>query len=266
MRLAVVVALAIPLAAHDLYLMPGRFTVKPGQTLQIAIHSGDAFPESENAPVMARLRDVKLAGTSATGLRDAGKKAAAEVAIASPGSLILTTRTIANFIEMKPEEFDKYLHEEGLEEIRQYREKHGEAKTPGRERYAKFAKAIITSGAPDEGYRKAVGFAIEIIPEQSPATVRAGGELPVQILLHGKPAAGLAIEAANESETKVVGRADAAGRIRIPITRAGRWRIHALAMQRAKEPKGSGDASADAKSQAADWESFWASLTFEIRP
>ena len=150
--------------------------------------------------------------------------------------------------------------------MRLYRKEHGERDKPGRERYAKFAKAILTSGAADDGYKKPTGFAIEIIPEQNPALLKTGDELSVQVLLDGKPAFNLSVEAANETETKIIGRLDTAGRIRIPIARAGRWRIHTVAMQRASQVKGPGDASADAKAKRADWESYWASLTFEIRP
>lgn len=264
-RIGILLAAVAQLGAHDLYLMPGQFTVKPGQRLSIAIHNGDAFPESENSPVISRLREVKLGGVPVEKLREAKNKAIGEVAIRSQGSLILTTRTIPNFIELKADDFEKYLLEEGLEDVRLYRNAHGETGQPGRERYAKFAKAIVTSGAADDGYKKPVGFAIEIIPEQNPATLKVGGELSVQVLWNGQPAFNLSVEAANETETKAIGRLDSAGRIRIPITRAGRWRIHTVAMQRASQATGSGDSSADAKSKPADWESYWASLTFEIR-
>jgi len=254
------------LFAHDLYLMPAKFTVKPGDRLTVAIHNGDAFPESENSPVLNRLRDVKLGNAPVRGLRDLQNKATGEVTVGGKGTFILTTRTIPSFIELKPAEFENYLIEESLDHVRQYRQEHNESSKPGRERYAKFAKAIVTSGTPDDGYKKPAGFAIEFIPEQNPATLKTGDELTVQVLHDGKPSFNLSVEASNESETKIVGRLDSSGRIRIPITRAGRWRLHTVAMRRAAQPKANGDASEDALKQAADWESFWASLTFEIHP
>ena len=83
-------------AAHDLYLLPERFRVKPGETLSIALHNGDAFPESEaNAPI-ARLRDTALRGAGSTAdvinLHDVGKETlgtvkvpALEICCSSPG-------------------------------------------------------------------------------------------------------------------------------------------------------------------------------------
>jgi hypothetical protein len=43
-------------AGHDLDLLPERFHVATGETLTIALHNGDASPESEaNAPLEKRL-------------------------------------------------------------------------------------------------------------------------------------------------------------------------------------------------------------------
>ncbi|MEO8027241.1 MAG: DUF4198 domain-containing protein [Bryobacteraceae bacterium] len=263
--LALLLAASAILAAHDLYLMPDVFSVKPGQRLIFGIHDGDAFPQSEESPIISRLRDTKLAGVPATNIRGQKNRAVGEVAVKTAGTLILTTATIPGFIELEASKFETYLTLEGLDQVLRYRREHNETKKPGRERYSKFAKSIIQSGAPDDGYRKPVGFPIEIIPERNPATVRVGDILSVQVLRDGKPAFQLSFEASNETETRVIGRLDSSGRISIPITRAGRWRLHTVAMRRADQTKAIGDASPEAKAQAADWESVWASLTFEIR-
>ena len=50
-------------------------------------------------------------------------------------------------------------------------------------------------------------------------------------------------------------RTGADGRARLPLNRAGRWLVKAVHM-----------IAVPASDPAADWESFWASLTFEVRP
>ncbi len=57
----------------------------------------------------------------------------------------------------------------------------------------------------------------------------------------------------HKSQTTVAGRTKSEGRVSINVDRAGKWRLHAIKMERCAEP------------QVADWESYWASLTFEIR-
>jgi hypothetical protein len=80
----------------------------------------------------------------------------------------------------------------------------------------------------------------------------------VQVLFKGAPAKDVAIESAyleaGKAKIEIVGRTDAKGRVRVPIKAMGPHKLHALVMERCVEPK------------VADWESFWASLTFEIQP
>ena len=53
-----------------------------------------------------------------------------------------------------------------------WREAHGEADRPGRERYSKYVKSIILAGKGDEYYRERTGLVIEIVPEVDPYSVR----------------------------------------------------------------------------------------------
>jgi uncharacterized GH25 family protein len=52
----------------------------------------------------------------------------------------------------------------------------------------KFAKALIAvASADDDGYKKALGHMLEIVPASNVMKVRAGDELSFKILLDGKP-------------------------------------------------------------------------------
>ena len=134
------------------------------------------------------------------------------------------------------------------------RAQRGETDKPARERYTMFAKSILLAGQPNDGYKRALGLPIEIVPEKDPYSVKNGESLPVQVLFKGAPAAGLAMMAAlageNAGKNQTVGKTDALGRIVIPV-KAGKWRLHTIHMERASDSE-------------ADWESFWATLTFEI--
>lgn len=255
---------AIPayLPAHDLYILPDAFVVAAKGEIRVAYHNGDSFPESEAAPTLARLKEAQLRSKSTSvpvqSLTVDGKKAIGTVEVPSTsGNLLLSVHTVPNFISLDPEKFLAYLKEEGLTKVIQWRAEHGESKTPGRERYSKFAKSLLLSGTPDEYYKQVLGFPIEIIPEANPYRLHSGDKLTVRVMFRGKPAADLQLEAAwtaeGKSRTRVIGRTDSEGRILLPIAAAGKWRLHALMMERCAEPA------------AADWESFWASLTFQTR-
>lgn len=247
-----------PLLAHDLYLMPASFYVTPGERIVVSINNGDSFPQSEVAPQVNRLQDTDLITPTAiynmTSVGVNGKSVQGEVNIKAKGTLILAARTIPAYIDQEPGKFRDYLKQEGLTDILAQQQPEQLA----RERYSEYAKALIQSEASDEFSSHVVGFMIEIIPEKNPFTLHAGEELPIQVLVRGRPAADLQIEAARAqsgpAEVKVVGRTDANGHATIPITGPGKWRLHTISMHKCSDP-----------TLGQCWESFWASLTFEIR-
>lgn len=254
--------LAFPLAAHDLYFMPATFRPKPGKRLQLAFHNGDSFPESENVSPIARTRDAqvlsKTGSAPITGLRESGKKVIGGAKLPGGGDLILTGRTIPNLIELQPEKFEEYLKEEGLAHVMKWRADNGQSKTPGKERYSKYVKSLVLAGKPSGYFNHVVGFTIEIVPETNPSLLKPGEMLPVVVLFRGKPAADLQVESAvappsGPTKVTIAGRTDKDDRIAVPVESKGKWRLHALLMERCAEPA------------VADWESFWASLTFEVQ-
>jgi hypothetical protein len=246
---------------HDMYIMPSTFFPAGGATITAGFHAGDSFPESEVSGRIEKLVQPRVLwqGGEApfANLRVAGKRVLGEVTPGGTGELIMAVNTMKALIELEPARFTAYLNEEGLADVIAWRSAHGETTRPGKERYSKYAKSLLLAGMPNAFARHAVGFTIEIVPEADPDRLKAGEPLPVQVIFRGKPAAGLQIETAwagaAGSKTTVVGRTDADGRFLVPLTAAGKWRIHTIRMERCPEPA------------VADWESYWASLTLEIR-
>ncbi len=245
---------------HDLYFLPRQFRIAPGRTLTVALHNGDSFPDSEVAA-----RPEYLAGAAALTkagsaplerLRVEDKALVAEVTPTGAGTVMLVANSRPRTLVMKPAAFESYLKEEGLDHVVRWRAAHGESAQPGKERYSKYVKSILIAGEPDDTFSRVLGTPVEIVPESNPGLAKPGSLLPIRLLFRGQPAAGVQIEAAwasPDGRTKrgAIGRTDAEGRLRVPIEAAGRWRLHALVMERCAEPT------------VADWESFWSSLTFE---
>jgi hypothetical protein len=256
-----VAALAGRLCAHDLYLMPDRFLTKPGAPLRVVFQNGDEFPKGTSAVKPERLRNTRLvsqAGTAEfTGIAAEAKQTVASVKAPGPGLAILTSSTLPGFIELDAVKFKSYLEHENLTNAIQWREKHGETGKPGRERYSKYVKSMIRVDRSDGFFAHKTGLTIEIVPEADPYSLKPGQNLPVQVLFRGQPAVDVAVESAwlegGKSKLETIGRTDGEGRIQIPVKAAGPHRLHAIAMERCADPK------------AAGWESFWASLTFEIQ-
>jgi len=257
----VLLSAAVALNAHELYLMPSTFFPNQGATITLGFHVGDSFPESEVSGRLDRLRNPRLIWQNGAGeirnLRIDSKRIAGDAVAGGTGELIAAVNTAPALIELDPAKFTEYLNSEGLSDVIAWRARHGEAAKPGRERYSKYAKGILVCGAPNGFATRPIGYVIEIIPETDPYTLKPGDQLPIQVLFRGKPAAGLQIESAWAAQTgrktTVAGRTGSGGRLKVPLPSAGLWRIHTIRMERCGEPA------------VADWESFWASLTFELR-
>ena len=87
-----------------------------------------------------------------------------------------------------------------------------------------FAKALLTCVEPGDVARKVVGHALEIVPVALPP----GGSISIQVLLHGKPAGGVAVEIVSSGgERKKAGLSDGEGKMRIEVGAAGVYRVTA---------------------------------------
>jgi hypothetical protein len=260
MRTALLFTLTAALFGHDLYLRPRLFRFTPGQAGTVEFHNGEAFPESQVPPVLARLQGTKVLFPNGqqplTGVRIVGQAGFGDFKAPAAPAFLVVGHTIPNFIELDPKKFEEYLAHERLTAASEWRKAHGESAKPGRELYSKYVKTVLHTGAPDAFVTRPTGAKIEFVPLADPATKKPGDKLTVQILFNGAPAPNLHVEAASASGKNVketpIGRTNSQGQIDIPLDSPGLWKLHAIHMQRRADTK------------QADWESHWASLTFEV--
>ena len=112
------------------------------------------------------------------------------------------------------------------------------------------------SGSPGEAQGdRALGFTLELVAERNPYTLRSDRDLPVRLTYEDRPLAGALVVAMNRLNPaeKLSARTDKEGRVRFKLRPGGIWLIKAVHMVPA--PAGT----------HADWASYWASLTFELR-
>jgi hypothetical protein len=261
MRTLLTLTLTAGLFGHDLYLRPRIFRLAPGQAGEVEFHNGEAFPNSQVPPVLARLRGMKVLSPKSeqplTGVRIVGKAALGSFNAPESPAFLVVGETTPNYIELPAPKFEEYLAHESLVSISEWRKAHGEASKPGREMYSKYVKAILHTSAADAFVTKPVGQTIEFVPMVDPASLKPGDKLTVRILFRGSPAADLHVEASSATggavKERQLGRTDREGKIDIPLDVPGLWKLHAIRMERRQD------------TAKADWESFWASLTFEVK-
>lgn len=254
--------IAGPALAHDFWMQLSAYRARPNQLVRVGLHVGDGYP-GESFPRSSN-RIEKFVALGADGempiLGREGQDPAGLARFASPDQYVLGYRSRPTCIELPAGKFEQYLREKGLTRVIDARIAAGTSEAPGREMFSRCAKAIIKVGEATQGYDRALGLRFELIPEADPFAIQPGGELPVRLLFEGCPCPGAPITAmhvpagsAINSEARLTVRADEQGRARIPVTSAGLWILCAVEMVPA--PPGE---------TKADWESLWASLTFEV--
>jgi hypothetical protein len=254
--------LVVPMAgatllAHDMWIEPTTFIPKPGDIVGARLRVGQDFigdPLRRDDALIDEFVVQAAAGRKPLVGRT-GADPAGLVRVDAPGIMIIGYRSRPSAVEETAQKFNQYLKEEGLDAIAALRARRGE--TGGvRELFSRCAKSLVLSGSvqPADGDR-ALGFTLELVAEKNPYTMAAGQELPVRLTYESRPLADALVVAINRNNPveKLSARSDANGRVRFRLPQGGQWLIKAVHMIPAK-----GHAQ-------ADWESFWASLTFEIR-
>ena len=262
-RLGLALTLALfaapALQAHDFWIEPTTFRPAVAQRLAVRLRVGQEFrgdPVPRDSGLLKRFGLVGPAGeTAVPGVPNT--EPAGFLSIPSPGIYTVVYASNPEPVQLDPRKFDDYLGQEGLEKIRELRAQRGQTGAPAKEIFSRCAKALLAAGGAtvgSSGWDRPLGLRLELVPEANPYTLPGGGVLPARLLYEGRPLPGALVVAFTKDRpaAKVSARSDAQGRVVLKLDRPGTWLVKAVHMIPA--PRESG----------ADWESFWASLTFEV--
>jgi uncharacterized GH25 family protein len=250
---AAVTLTAAVLHAHDFWIEPSTFHPEPGSTVSVGLRVGqdfvgDAVPRVSSAIERFVIRQNGhedpidgLEGTDPSGWFQADGRATAVIAY----------RSRTSFVEMAPAKFEEYLRLQGLEHIINIRAKRGERMKPSREIFSRCAKALLTGKQSSIAATQPVGLRYEIVPNHDPTVSTA--PFVGRVLYEGRPLAGALVMAVWQSNPSIRmgARSGHDGAFSFALPRPGAWLIKSVLML---------DAPA---SSGAEWESLWASLTFE---
>ena len=248
------------LAAHDFWIQPSNFQPEVGADVELRLFVGPHF-EGEPVPRVPQLIQRFVLVPPSGQRRDVPGRAGGEPAGSSAWSR-RASRSWATAASTRRHDrargkFEEYLKEEGLEKIPELRKKRGDTEKPAREVFSRCAKSLHRGRRRRHaGKDRALGLTLELVAEKDPYALGPGGELPVVLLLEGKPLAGALVQANlhGDPSVKAAARTDRRGRATLRLAAPGFWLVKAVHMPPAP-------AGVD-----ADWESLWASLTFENGP
>ena len=247
------------LLAHDMWIEPMSFFPESNQVVGVRLRVGQDLigdPLPRDPALISEFVVQDGNGRKPLVGRD-GADPAGFLRIAAPGLLVIGYHSNPSAVELAPDKFNQYLKEEGLDAVVALRAQRNETGAKAREMFSRCAKSLLLSGSAKEGQGdRLLGFPIELVAEQNPYALRAGQELPFRLTFENRPLQDALVVAINRQNpaAKISARSDKDGRVRFRLRQSGMWLVKAVHMVPA--PGGSN----------ADWASFWASLTFELRP
>lgn len=255
---AALILWAAPCGAHDFWIELSNPNPAPNSPVSVRLRVGMGFKGDPVPRLQAICRRLTL--IDATGERAIigaeGMDPAGYFRPAAAGFSTVVYESLPSEVELDGPKFEAYLKDEGLEAISRLRARRGETSKPAKDAFIRCAKALVDigrAGGPD--FNRVAGLPLELVADRDPCALSTGGRLPVHLLYGGKPLPGALVVALNQADPSrsVQARTDARGRATLELPRGGSWLIKAVHMIPA--PPG----------LQADWESYWASLTFTTR-
>jgi uncharacterized GH25 family protein len=241
--------------AHDFYLEPSVLNLKPADPVKISIIQLNV-DQSETIPFydgLASRFDLTSPGGTATIDSQIGDDPAATIHPSVPGYHIVAFVSQPRTADLATKKFRLYVQDKGMEAII------GDTPLPAGivpEIYTRYSKVILAVGnnPPGTGYDKPVGLKLELVPGKNLPTWKPNTPLTLRLFYQGKPLQGTQVQffSPGRWKNRITLRTDSDGRINTQVPHAGMWVATAVHMIPSTDPK-------------HNWESFWASLTFEVK-
>jgi len=259
LTIALILIGALVAVAHDTWLAPRKFKIKPNTQVLFDLTSGMAFPTLETS--------IKPDRVEAARCRVNNKSVELMKPMSAARSLVFPGRFDGAgvgtcWIELKPRqlELNEKQVEEYFEEIdasQAVRDAWKNMKAPKRWRevYTKHAKTVVYVGNPadDQSWSEPVGMSLEIVPVKNPMVLKAGDELPIRVLKKGTPVSQLRVNMVLAGQKQgQFQTTDSDGRTSFRIVRAGRYLIRVTELRPSTKPD-------------LEWESDFTTLTVEIK-
>jgi hypothetical protein len=247
--------------AHAFWIEPSRFDVKAGESVTFRLRVGLEFDGDDVPRHPAHLRSFDLRSPAAI---DRAEPVAGVYGLSPAGFLrfpattpyVVTYVSAFTGIQLPPAKFAQYVEEEGLVDVAAT---HPTGDAPVRERFARYAKTLLvpTTTKPGAALDARAGLRLELVCESKALAFDAvrPSRLAWRLWFDGRPFARhrVVLERKDAPSARRVATTDADGRVSFPVEALGFYRVRAIVLLRSDDP-------------AWDWESHWASTTFEVRP
>lgn len=259
---------ALPATAHEMFLRSGTHFLAEESDAVITLVNG-TFDKSENAIERSRMADVSVIAHGEIKHPDhdqwfdADKTSYLNIKLGKAGTYVVGVSTKESIIELSDADFNDYLVHDRVDDVLAARKQENINGGSVRERYSKHVRTLIQVGDARTGdFGATLGYPVEILARRNPYEMAIGDRFEFEVQVNGAPVANQLVRASYEG---FHGHDDAGGHINanslrtdangiagFVIDRPGKWYVTLIHMVRVDD-------------EAADYESNWATLTFEIK-
>jgi uncharacterized GH25 family protein len=169
-----------PIFAHEFIVKPSAFSAKAGEAVAATVYSTHTFIKGEEIEDAAVTRAFVVSDGKRTPISlqpDQAKLVyAGTMQVQGDKPIVVSGHRTAIMLATTPEGSKRGTRKD-FPNARLVRA------------IEKFSKAFVNANDSDDAWSKPIGDRLEIMVKKSPASIKAGGEVPVQVLYDGKPIA-----------------------------------------------------------------------------
>ena len=250
--------------SHELFLKTDTHFLETNKATQLYLLNG-TFDTSENAITTDRIINSKIIGPDYLMEPKEGqyeiknKITYLNFATGNSGTYVAGVSTLPRVLEMDAKAFNIYLEHEGLANTIADRKELGITNSGAKERYSKHVKTLLQVGEKKTvDFMKPLGYPIEFVPMNNPYDIKMGDAVAFKLLRDGVPLAdhivhySTAVPGQDTHENENSTKTNENGFVSIVPNKKGKWYIATIHMEKRNGIE-------------VDYESNWATLTFEIK-
>jgi uncharacterized GH25 family protein len=238
------VCFASSVAAHDFWLQPNEYWLKPQVTVPLTLQVGHG-PLRQRSPIpMDRIQRFEAIAPDGTvidvraDLHLGGIAEDGSLRFDAPGTYVLMLETDNRAQSHLPAiRYNDYLKVEGLTPALEQRERMHRMDTDGSENYSRIAKSIVQVGPSGATAMtqtpptQPLGLPLEIVPELNPYTNPQAATLPIRVIYEGEPLPGALVKLTqleHDDAPLEMHLTDRAGRASFSMPRNGTWLLNVI--------------------------------------
>ncbi|WP_194774567.1 DUF4198 domain-containing protein [Pararhodonellum marinum] len=262
-KISLAVLCILLLSGHELFLKTDSYFLTPQKENLLYLFNG-TFDLSENTISRDRIVNAQIHGPdfyhepSDKDYYDDGDITFLRWKTGASGSYVAGISTLPRTLEMSPEDFLAYLEHEGLTGLIAERKEKGLSEKSAKEKYSKHVKALLQVGKQTSvDYSKVLGYPIEFVPLNNPYATKKGEVHSFQLFWKGKPLTDQVVHYAykvgeRDTEGEKSTLTNEEGIVHLQAEQKGKWYLATIFIEESAEAE-------------LDYESNWATLTFEVR-